>query len=186
MNDFLLDGHLLADHGDGGLDRVVDVLLDGLQFLGGALPVEVEVESEPLGGDVGSLLLDVGADNLPQRGVQQVSRCVQLGGLDGVVGQTALELLVGAHPRVLLVGLESLLEVVDVDLLPLLRGKLLGQLHGEPEGVVEPEHHVAGEGLRVACLGDHLVEPPQSLDQRLVELLLLGGDVAVDEVLVPL
>ena len=57
-----------------------------------------------------------------QGGVEQVGGGVELGGLDRVVREASLELLVGSHPGVLLVGLEPVLEVLEVDLLALLGG----------------------------------------------------------------
>ena len=181
----LLVGHLLANHGDLRLDGIVDELLQLGQLLGGDLPVQVEVESEPLGGDVRTLLLDVRGHDLPQSGVEQVGRGMQLGGLDGMVGESSLELLVGTHPGVLLVGFEAVVEVGLVDLLPCFSRQLLCELDGESECIVEAEDRCPVQDLGVAGLGDHLVEPPQSLGEGLVELLLLGGEVGEDELAVP-
>ncbi len=87
----LLVGHLDTLHWDLGLDALVDPILDLLELFRSYLPVEVEVESEPLGGDVGSLLVDVRRYELPECCVEEVSGGVQLGGLLAVVRETSLE-----------------------------------------------------------------------------------------------
>ena len=80
----LLVRHLLADDGDCGLDGIVDILFHGLELLGSTFPIEVEVESEPLSGDVGSLLLYVRTDELPECGVEEMCGGVELRGLHSV------------------------------------------------------------------------------------------------------
>ena len=181
----LIDGHLLTYDRDVPLNGVVDECLDGLQLLGGEFPVEVEVEPEPVRSDVTSLLPDVGIDELPECGIEEVSCGVELGGLLAVVGKASLEGLFGSCPGFLLVGAEPVLEVLHVDGESLLCSQLCGELDRESEGIVEPEDELSVHDLLLTCVSDHLVEAPESLDEGRVELLFLRLDVAADVVLLP-
>ena len=147
-------GHFLAHDGSLGLNGHVHQALDLGLLLLGHLAAEGEVEAQALGGDVGALLRDLRAQNLAQRGVQQVGGGVQLRGLLAVVGQTALEALLRTGVAVLLMLLEALLKAGLVHGHALLGGHLPGDLDGEAVGVVELEgaaavDHGAGGDLLI-------------------------------------
>ena len=108
---------------------------------------------------------------------------VQLCGLLAVVGETSLEGS-SVSAGLVLVRLEPSVEIVHVDLQSFLCRQFHGHLDRESVGVVEPEHGLSVEDRTVAVLSDHLVESPQTLHDRLVELQLLVVDVVVDEILV--
>ena len=110
---------------------------------------------------------------------------MQLGSLDAVVRESGCELSCGSGTGGLLVLLEPVVEVLHVDLESLLSREFRGQLHGESEGVVEPEDLFSVEDLLSGVLRDHLVESPESLGEGPLELLLLGGDRSADVVPLP-
>ena len=110
---------------------------------------------------------------------------VELGGFLAVVGQAALELLVGALMAQLLVLAEALGEVLLVHLQALLGGQLAGHLDGEAVGVVELEGAAAVQGIQCShagLQGSHqggLVAGVRRVDdghhvRRGAQLLLLG------------
>ena len=132
------------------------------------LAAKGEVEAQALGGDVGALLGHLVPQHLAQGGVEQVGGGVELGGLLAVVGQTALEALLGARVAGGLVLLEAFLKGGHVHGEAALPGQLAGHLNGEAIGIVQVEGAYA--------VNDAILHPGSHLVKLLVALAQGAGE----------
>ena len=85
------NGHLFHDDGNFRVDGDVHEALDFRNLLRRHFPAEGEIETQALGGDIGALLGNLIAQDLPQGGMKQVGSGVQFGGFLILFRQTALK-----------------------------------------------------------------------------------------------
>ncbi len=131
--------HFFAYDRDIRCNGFIDELFDFGQLFLGDLAAEGEVKAQALSGNVGTLLGNLGSEDLAQSGMEQVSSGVQAGRFFGLVSQAALELLISALMAQFLMLLEVLFEGSNVHLQAALGGQLAGHFDREAEGVIEME-----------------------------------------------
>ena len=173
-----LHGHLFADDRYVRIDGHVHQAFDLLDLFGGHLAAEAEVEAQALRCDVGTLLGHFIAQDLAQRGLEQVGGGMEAGRDLILLGQAALEGAFLLTDRLVL--FERFSKAIGVHGQAFFSRQFLGQLQRETVGIIEAEGLLAAdfgfglvgrillghELILAADAGDALVEFLHAGDQR--------------------